>query len=198
MSQVRVLICEHDRPLRSPMAAGLEAAGFVVLPCDEPFAAGRPAPDIAVIDLTLSPLPQLHLAGIALAERLSLANVPFVFVTEHRDEELIRLAVQTGAIGYFVKPIDLALLGPSIHTWLAWAATARRQREQQAALLGALKDGRCIGTAVGILSERHRLTPEAAFDTLRRQARRERRALAKFAAGVVEGAAVLPDGPPDR
>jgi response regulator NasT len=175
------------------MAAGLEAAGFELVRCDDAPAHGQPMPDIALIDLTLSPHPQVHLEGVALAERLARAQIPFVFVTEHRDDALLKLAVQTGAIGYFVKPIDLSVLGPSIHTWLAWAAEARRCREERNALVDSVSESRSIGTAVGILSERHRLTPQEAFDALRRQARSERRALADLAAGVVEGASGLPD-----
>lgn len=197
MSPIRVMICEQGRLSRSAMGAGLEAAGFVVLPCDTPLAPESMRPDIAVIDLTLSPPPGLYLDGIALAERLARVHVPFVFVTEHGDDGLIQLAVQAGAIGYFIKPIELSLLGPSIRAWVAWGAAARRLREERDALRVAVKDGRHIGTAVGILTERHRLSPQAAFDALRRRARSERRALAQLAVEVVEGRVVRPDGTPE-
>lgn len=193
----RVLICERDRDALAAVAAGLEGAGFATVSCAEALAPDQPAPDIAVIDLTLSPPPGLYLDGIALAERLARVHVPFVFVTEHGDDGLIQLAVQAGAIGYFIKPIELSLLGPSIRAWVAWGAAARRLREERDALRVAVKDGRHIGTAVGILTERHRLSPQAAFDALRRRARSERRALAQLAVEVVEGRVVRPDGTPE-
>lgn len=55
----------------------------------------------------------------------------------------------------------------------------------------ALRDGRSIATAVGILMERHGLPATRAFEALRRQARAERVQLTLLASRVIAGAAHL-------
>ena len=57
--------------------------------------------------------------------------------------------------------------------------------------IGALRDHRLIGMAVGMLMERHGLSAELAFDALRRQARSERIKLVQLATAVVAGTATL-------
>jgi response regulator NasT len=92
-------------------------------------------------------------------------------------------------MGCFFKPLDVRVIVPSIRAWIARARELAELRSKQQSLLEALRHHRDIGAAVGILMERHRLTPEAAFDALRRQARRERQAIASLASGVMAGTA---------
>ncbi|WP_284614422.1 ANTAR domain-containing protein [Aquabacterium humicola] len=61
----------------------------------------------------------------------------------------------------------------------------------------AIQTSRSIATAVGMLMERHGLSPEHAFDALRRQARTERTQMVQLARDIVAGSArLLTPGPP--
>jgi len=51
----------------------------------------------------------------------------------------------------------------------------------------ALRGNRSIGTAVGMIMERHQLTSDSAFEALRREARNKRLSLARLAAQIVSG-----------
>jgi len=51
--------------------------------------------------------------------------------------------------------------------------------------------------AIGVLAERHRVTPRAAFETLRREARGQGRPVADLAREVLDGLAPQPDGDSD-
>jgi AmiR/NasT family two-component response regulator len=72
--------------------------------------------------------------------------------------------------------------------WHGWQQrVVDRLRSERESLIGALRDQRAIGAAVGMLIERHGLTPVAAFEALRRHARNERRSVRKVASDVVDG-----------
>jgi two-component system, response regulator PdtaR len=172
------------------MARLLEAAGFVVV--HAAAAATQPPPDIAVVWLTPS-APGQACDGLGVAQALSKAHIPFIAVAPDTGDTLRRLAIDSGAIGYLIQPVDVSALVPLIQAGLQWFAKCRRLGEDRRALLEALAESRSIGTAVGIIAERHQLTPEGAFERLRRKARDERRTVADLAAGVVSGSVDLPD-----
>lgn len=187
MIRVRLLISEPDDTLRLAMVSAFEAAGFEVPGEATPQDAASRPPDIAILDLALHEHGHTPLKGIEFAQSLARSHTPFVFVTSHDDDDLMRCAIQTGAYGYFVKPIDPAVLVRSMPAWLARAEEMRRLRHEQRSLLDALADSRSIGTAVGVISERHRVSPEQAFDRLRRRARDERRPIGDVASNLLKG-----------
>jgi AmiR/NasT family two-component response regulator len=132
--------------------------------------------------------------GLGVAQALSKAGIPFIAVAPDTGDTVRRLANELGAIGYLIQPLEANVLVPLIQAGLQWFAKWRRLGEDHRALLEALGESRSIGTAVGIIAERHQLTPRGAFERLRRKARDERRTVADLAAGVVNGSVDLPDG----
>jgi two-component system, response regulator PdtaR len=190
MHAARVLLAQPDAPVRSVLVGLLEAAGFVVLhTATHPT---QPPPDIAVVWLTTS-TPGQACEGLGVAQALTQAHIPFIAVAPDTGDTLRRVAIELGAIGYVIQPVDANVLVPLIRAGLQWFAKWRRLGEEHRALLEALVESRSIGTAVGIIAERHQLTPQCAFERLRRKARDERRTVADLAAGVVTGAVDLPD-----
>jgi AmiR/NasT family two-component response regulator len=173
------------------MAGLLEAAGFVVVPTDG--ALNQPPADVAIVSLTPSASGQAC-EGLGVAQALSKAHIPFIVVAPDASDTLRQTAIELGAIGYFIQPVDASVLVPLIQAGVQWSATWRRVEEDHRALVEALVESRSIGTAVGIIAERHQLTPQRAFERLRRKARDERRTVADLAAGVVSGTVDLPDG----
>jgi AmiR/NasT family two-component response regulator len=183
MTRARILVCEEDDALRRSIVQVLDGAGYEAVHDGQEF-------DFALLD---GPAPGDEMA---MARRLGQARVPFVFLSTHQDPAQIHRAVEAGAMGYFVKPLDVAVLLPSIRAWIARAAELRRLDQGERSWLEALRNNRSIGTAVGVIMERHQLTPDHAFDALRRKARSERLNLAQLATRIVAGLDQLEPGPP--
>jgi AmiR/NasT family two-component response regulator len=193
MTRLRVLVCEEDAEIVRSITSVLDAAGFEALPASDPHVAWDDThsqlADFAMLDISPP-----YRDDMALARRLAHARVPFVVVSSRDDSALIERAIAAGAMGCFFKPLDVGVIVPSIRAWIARAAELVHLQHEQQSLLGALRHHRSIGAAVGIIMERHGLTPEGAFDALRRRARNERQSVAKLASAVVAGT-VNPEPP---
>lgn len=201
-----MLIVETERAPRAALRARLQAAGHRVwagglrlLPdgarFDERLQAdddeSTPAPRSAAVALALIELDtagSLRARGaLALAAELAALHRPVVFCVRQHEGAGQAAALAHGAFAYFVKPVAPALVLGCLPAWLARAAELRALRRERGSLLEALRSSRVVGTAVGILAERHRLTPEQAFDDLRRSARAERQAITELARRVATG-----------
>lgn len=182
--KARVLVVDDDRLVLTTVADGLRAAGFAVDVADSGEQAlqicngGRP--DLAILDVRM-PL----LSGVDLARVLSAQAIPFLFLSAYDEAALVRQALDQGALGYLMKPIDVPKLLPSIDAALAVAATIRQLREREVQLRTALDGDRQTSVSVGVLMERFRLSANQAFETLRRRARSERRPLDEVARELV-------------
>lgn len=196
--QARILLADDDRLILMTLAEGLAEAGFGVLTAsngEQALALCRTErPDLALLDIRMP-----GLDGIALAQRLRAeVRIPFLMLTAYADAHLVRDAVEAGALGYLVKPIDVAHIIPQLQAALTRAAEISRFRDAEESLGAALVTNRQIATAVGILMERHRITAEAAFEGLRRFARYHRRKVCEVANEVMLGGRTPFDRPPER
>lgn len=175
----RILIADDDRVVLFTLAEGLREAGFDVIEARDGLQALElcvaEAPALALLDIRMP-----GLDGLELARRLrDEATVPFLFFSAYGDEDYVRRAVEFGALGYLIKPLDVTAMVPTIRTALA------RAREISG-LQGALASNRTIATAVGMLMQADGLDQAAAFDRLRQQARSQRRKLEDVARTLVE------------
>jgi response regulator NasT len=186
----RVLVCDEDTVLVGAIGAALEAAGFEARTASDPKAAWVVAqalePHFALVDIS-SPRSR----EMTLARQLARAHVPFGVLSARDDAERVRGAIESGAMGCIFKPLDVAIVAPSIAPWVARACEIRQLRDEKRSLQQAVGQNRSIGTAVGLLMERHGLSLGDAFEALRRQARSERRSVAALASDIVTGVAAL-------
>ena len=189
VTKPRVLICEDDPEFVDSITSVLEAEGLDALPVPHAGAAWNEAhpPDFALLDISPP-----HRNDMALARRLAQARIPFIVLSARSDTTLVERAIEAGAMGCFFKPVEVAIIAPSIRAWIARASELEHLRHEQRRLLEALHQRRSIGTAVGVIMERHGLTPGDAFEALRRQARNERQSVARLALAIVEGATLPP------
>lgn len=67
-------------------------------------------PDLILIDIVL----QGEMNGIELAYKIKDLGIPFIFLTGHSDEDIIKKAMKTDPYGYLIKPIDSSKLNFSI------------------------------------------------------------------------------------
>ena len=86
----------------------------------------------------------------------------------------IQIAAKAGAIKYFVNLVDLSVIEPSSQARVACTCGVKQTDQDRWSLMEAVHGNRSIGTAVGMMVERHQLTPDGAFEALRGHARNER------------------------
>lgn len=183
-----VIVVDDDRLVRVTIAAGLRTQGYGVLEAES----AEEAMSLALaqrIDIALLDIRMEGMDGIELAQRLrDRTGVPSVFLTAYGEADLVRRAIEQGALGYLVKPLDVAQVGPAIETALERAAEIRGLRETKERLSAELTGAREISVATGVIMERKAVSRADAFELLRGHARAQRRKLREVAAEVVLGA----------
>ncbi len=186
-----ILLVDDDRLILSTLGSGLRQIGYTVTVAASGEAAlaliQRQPPDLAVLDLRMP-----GMSGIELARRLRDAyHIPVLFLSAYSDQKMVEEAIDEGGLGYVVKPVDVPQLVPAIETALARSRDLQALGKVKDHLEQALKGGRDIATAIGILMERQGLQRQEAFELLRAHSRTRRRRLELLAHDVVEAVEVL-------
>ncbi|MDM5181217.1 response regulator [Massilia sp. DJPM01] len=153
----------------------------------ELLAHGAPAPDLALLDVSMP-----GMSGLELAQHLqAYGAIAVMFLSAEDDQATVRAAIDGGAVGYLVKPIDITRIVPSVQAGLARADELRELRGSESRLTLALQQGREVGMAVGILMERNKTDRETAFRALREHARSHQRKLNDVADDILQATEVL-------
>ena len=104
----RILIAEDDRKIAAALEIRLEAAGYEVMVLPDGFRsyirAVSDPPDLILMDICM-PVGN----GLAVAQELKhtgLADVPIIFMTARKEENLRERAEELKAVGFFEKPFD--------------------------------------------------------------------------------------------
>lgn len=188
----KLLVVEDDRLVLAMLVEGLADAGFVVATAEsaedaQAWLAGGGRPDLAILDVRLS-----GQDGLYLAQRLrDLDHIPFMMLSAYSDPKTVEQATAAGALGYAVKPQDMAQLVPSIQAALARADELQDLRIHRLQLQAALNAERDISIAVGITMMQNHLKRSEAFELIRMAARRQRRKLADLAAQIIQAGETL-------
>lgn len=189
----KVLLVDDDRLILATTSAALRVAGYEVMEADSADVAlasiARVTPDLALLDIRMSPM-----GGFELARQLQLqlqGKVPFMFLSAYGDATTVEEATEIGAVGFVVKPVDIAQLMPAIEAAIARAADLSRLRSTGQQLEQALDQQRTVSIAIGVLMERHGLARYEAQDLLRDSARASRRRMTDLAEQVVSAAETL-------
>lgn len=183
----QLLIVDDDRLVLSIIASGLTAAGYGVTTAEsaedaEAWLASGARPDLAILDVRMP-----GQGGLYLAQRLhELDHIPFMMLSAYSDAKTVEQATRAGALGYGVKPLDIAQLVPAIESALARANELQDLRTTRQQLQAALDSERDISLAVGITMMQHRLKRSDAFELLRKTARTRRCKLAALAGEIIQ------------
>jgi response regulator NasT len=191
MVRIRILIVEDDRLVLTGLATGLEDRGYTIIKAasgeEAVLLADTARPDLVLIDICLP-----GISGIQAAQRIKeKLDIPVIFLSALDTEEVVREAITTGTLSYLVKPVTIKQLVPAIESALARGRDISRLRSSEENLAVALRQNREISVAIGVLMERHDLTAEDAFETLRANARSTRSTTSEVANGVISGALQL-------
>jgi len=144
-------------------------------------------PDLALLDVTME-----GMSGIELAKKLQeTSGIPFMFVSANAETEIIRQATENGAVGYLLKPFDIAQVVPAFEAALAQADNIRRLRASEANLTIALNSSRETSMAVGLLMVKFEVSREVAFEVLRAYARSNRQKINNVAEGLLNAEETL-------
>jgi AmiR/NasT family two-component response regulator len=187
----KLLLVDDDRLILATTACGLRSAGYEVVEAGSVEAAlaalERFTPDLALLDIRMGPI-----GGFELARRLQEnGQIPFMFLSAYGDSATVEEATELGAVGFAVKPIDIAQLVPTIEAAIARAADLARLRSTGRQLEQALDQQRVVSIAIGVLMERHRISRYDAQELLRDRARAARRRMADLAEAIVSAAETL-------
>src|SRR5262249_24560986 len=131
--QRHILVVDDDRLVLAALAEGLRGAGYRVTGVasgeDALAIAGREAPGLALLDVGMPGINGIEL-GRRLREEL---GVPFLYLSAYGDQDMVQQAVDEGALGYLVKPLDIQQIAPSIQAALTRAGEigALRRSEEQ-------------------------------------------------------------------
>lgn len=186
MTTFTLLLVEDDPLILCTLADELAAAGFHILEADSGESAVKLCseanrPDLALLDMRMP-----GMSGIDFARWLkNTLDVPFLFLSAYGDPETVIDAVELGALGYLVKPLDTPQILPSIRAALQRAQEIQRLRQAEINLGSALKTSRAISMAIGLLMERLGAGADETFEALRAYCRSNRKKMDEVADRIV-------------
>jgi two-component system, response regulator PdtaR len=185
MSSAHILVVESNANVRAEVVNALRMEGFAVSDASTVQQAADHAlshrPDIVLIEGHLPGGTGLDFGKRLVAEQ----NVPFVVLSAELDAKFVNEAIRAGAFGFFLKPLEISKVLPTLRAALVRGKELSNLSAGQGRLQNALDQQRVTSVAVGILMRGHGLNREEAFEALRQQARRQRRKLDEIAADIV-------------
>jgi AmiR/NasT family two-component response regulator len=189
-----ILIADDELLILATLGIGLRDAGYDVMEA----ASGEEAvaickqyiPDLAILDVCMPP----GMNGIAAAREIRKStDVPVLFLSAYGDDKTVQRAVEEGALGYLVKPVDVPKITPSIEAALVRSKEIKKLKDAELSLNIALQSGRDRSVAIGMIMQRYKLSEKEAFESLRSLARRQRRKLDDVVKEVIETSGTLQD-----
>ena len=192
MSAHRLLLADDDRLILSTLGQGLRDAGYEILEAMDGKAAVQLCetahPELAILDVRMPGMSGLEAAYLIRSKNI---DVPFIFLSAYGDKDVVKLAVEEGALGYLIKPMDVPQIVPAIEAALARAAEISELRKSERSLTSALESNRETSMAIGLIMERYRVNRADAFSILRQYARSERRKIKQVAEDLLAAADTL-------
>jgi response regulator NasT len=134
-------------------------------------------PDLVITDIKMPDMDGIDAAIQIYRDR----PIPVILVSAYHDPELIARAEADHILGYLVKPIKQADLGPTIALAMRRFEQFEALRQEAADLRQALEDRKVIERAKGILMKRSSLDEQEAFRRLQKLASEKSRKLIDIA-----------------
>jgi signal transduction histidine kinase/DNA-binding response OmpR family regulator len=190
----RVLVVEDDPDLRAYLTRLLLADGWSVDAAPDaeaalPLARGQEPPAVVITDIMLPGRSGLYLLG-QLRQDAGTARLPILLITGRGGADAASEGLASGADDYITKPFSSRELlarvraNHELHALRESAVETAQARADQ--MRQGLHSNRTIGTAVGILMGRHRLTADQAFRLLTAASQNHNSKLRDIAAVVTE------------
>lgn len=191
-SKTSILLVDDDRLILSTLTTGLESAGYEINTAEsvdeaEQWLEHNPRPDLVLLDYSMPNKP-----GTELAPKLkALNNIPFIMLTAYSEKETVEEVTKAGALSYLVKPVSITQVIPAINTALGRDADLKHLKKSSEMLQTALDGDRAVSVAIGIVMEKHKLSNNEAFESIRRHARSNHLKLIDVAHEIIDATETL-------
>lgn len=187
----QILLVDDESIVVNTLVHGLSALGYQVTGQESAQQAllqyQQQPPDLVITDYRM---PEMN--GVELARRMiEVTHRPIIMLSAFNDLPLVREAVDVGISAYLVKPVEAERIAPSIEAALARFSEIRALIQQGDNMQAGLETQRLISTAVGIVMAKSQLSQDVAFESLRRLARNQRRALRELAYELVDASSTV-------
>lgn len=181
-----LLIVDDDILVLATIASGLRDAGYTVIQASS----GEEAVDLSnqhAVNLAILDISMPGMSGIELAKLLYENNaIPFLFLTAFSDTATVSEAINEGALGYLIKPIDVVNMIPTIETALIRSSEINSLKCAEKNLATALHLDRDISIAIGIITANSNCNASDAEQALRKYARTNRIKMHDIAVKIIE------------
>ncbi len=166
-----ILLCDDDRLILATLSDGLTTFGFEVIASDNGddaiLQARKQRPDLALLDLYMQGKSGMDVAGYF----RDVLNIPFMFFSAHSEPSIVKEAIELGALGFLVKPLQVKQVVPELELAIARARSEAKGKtpNQSGTLRQASKlqgDDEVRAIAIGLLMERMSMTRVLALGKL--------------------------------
>ncbi len=181
----RLLVADDDSLVLATLTSGLSNLGYSVTGVES----GEEVVQLCEseeYDLALLDMRMPGLSGLEAAQTMKdSCCIPVVFLSAFDDEEYVQKAIDAGALGYLVKPIDVHQIVPTIEAALKRANDIHHLQEREEHLKTAIDVGKEVNVAIGILMAQTGMNYDAAEKALRNYARAHRERMQVVASRLV-------------
>ena len=181
----RLLVADDDSLVLATLVSGLTNLGYFVTGVES----GEEVVQLCEneeYDLALLDMRMPGLSGLEAAQTMKeTCNIPVVFLSAFDDEVYVQKAIEAGALGYLVKPVDVHQIVPTIEAALSRAADIMKMRVREEHLSSALSVGKEVNVAIGILMAQTAMSYDAAEKALRNYSRANRERMQMVASRLV-------------
>lgn len=186
MERIRVVIADDESVITMDLREMLSNLGYLVV---GEAGDGRSAvnlarelrPDLVLMDIKMPDMDGIEAARILTEERIA----PTVLLTAFSQRGLIDRAKEAGVVGYLVKPIQEADLGPAIEVALARFAEFRALEREVDDLSDQLETRKLVDRAKGILMDTQGLSESAAFRRIQKMSMNTRKSMKEIAQAII-------------
>jgi len=138
-------------------------------------------PDVVLMDIKMPDMDGIEAARLLTEERIA----PVVLLTAYSDRDLIQQAREAGVVGYLVKPVQEANLGPAIEVAMARFQEFRALEKEVDNLEDQLETRKLVDRAKGILMDTQGLTEAAAFRRIQKMSMNTRKSMKEIAQAII-------------
>jgi two-component system, response regulator PdtaR len=182
----RVLIIDDHAQSRAAVAEAVGTQGGVVVGNgsrveDAVRLVDKHRPDVLLLAIGLP-----DGDGVEAARRvMATLPCPIVLLTSHADPEVSTRAVAAGALGFLVKPLRSAELGPALDVAVTRFCELEAVRKENEALRQKLESRKLVDRAKGLLMTRLGLSEPEAFRRIQKTAMDTRKTMADVARALL-------------
>jgi AmiR/NasT family two-component response regulator len=186
LERIRVVIADDESVICMDLREMLSNLGYLVV---GEAGDGRSAvnlarelrPDVVLMDIKMPDMDGIEAAKILTEERVA----PVVLLTAFSQRDLVDRAKSAGVVGYLVKPIQEADLGPAIEIAISRFVEFRELEKEVDNLQDQLETRKLVDRAKGILMDSQGLTEAAAFRRIQKMSMNTRKSMREIAQAII-------------